>query len=678
MRVSFKKIVAGAAVIGSVATAAPFIGAGVASAATNNGTAVLSPSSGSGTDPFSLTLGACPGDNNAGYTWQTFMVPASVDLNTLTFTASGPSWTTGGTNPNPASSFKVPLFDLANNPLVDQAPALNSALVNFPGASFTPLPTSGGGAPPAGAYKIGVACTNSTPSPRTMQTYWSKVITLSAGNNWVAGAAVTSAPTVSAPGSGGSSNGNGQATVAWSAVTADPAVTSYKVYVNGTYTGTPVTGTSTTLNGLTNGTTYAVSVSAVNGVGEGPQSAAVNFTPALPNAPAVQNLTAADQSGSVKLNWAAYPGAQSVPAGSTLSGFTIDVTQSGTPVGSQIVINDPSATSYTYNAPAGAYSFTVKPTFTRTDGQTQGANGATVGGNALAGQLVQQVITASRPNGALVLTQVCGRYGDLPAENPGLGVGQAGVGFPATIPAATAVDNGVAPTRTPGDAALSDPLNIPTGQPADNQFSGYPYPDDANGLATPNYPTVCNVAMPAARLVDTGAENLGKGKFFATTARLNQVTVVDTRDTDPGWNIGASVTDFLAPGGKSFSGNQLGWTPVKTDDTQSFQDALNNTYDQQAFAGSPVLQNTKVLTGGASNLGLSGPAKTLIYANGRTPGTADQDPSTPGNQNGQLSGSNGSYTGGLGIAVADARLKLAIPVTAMSGNYTAILTISVI
>jgi hypothetical protein len=51
--------------------------------------------------------------------------------------------------------------------------------------------------------------------------------------------------------------------------------------------------------------------------------------------------------------------------------------------------------------------------------------------------------------------------------------------------------------------------------------------------------------------------------------------------------------------------------------------------------------------------------RTLLYAE---PGAG-----TPSNR-----------TGGRGVAVADARLKLALPVTALSGNYEATLTITAI
>ena len=95
----------------------------------------------------------------------------------------------------------------------------------------------------------------------------------------------------------------------------------------------------------------------------------------------------------------------------------------------------------------------------------------------------------------------------------------------------------------------------------------------------------------------TGDPAYGKGAFFAASGRLNQVTVVDTRDGDVGFNVAASVSDFTAAGNKSFSGNQLGWTPRVNRDTALFTDALGNTYNQTTAAGSPVAQNTQVSSG---------------------------------------------------------------------------------
>ena len=81
--------------------------------------------------------------------------------------------------------------------------------------------------------------------------------------------------------------GSGSVAVSWSAPASSSSITSYTVTpFAGTTAGTPVTvsgsppATSTTLNGLTNGTTYTFSVTATSAVGTGPASGASN--PATP------------------------------------------------------------------------------------------------------------------------------------------------------------------------------------------------------------------------------------------------------------------------------------------------------------------------------------------------------------------------------------------------------------
>jgi hypothetical protein len=183
-----------------------------------------------------------------------------------------------------------------------------------------------------------------------------------------------------------------------------------------------------------------------------------------------------------------------------------------------------------------------------------------------------------------------------------------------------------------------------------------PYPDD---LATVVYPTgdgadlaACTVHLGNAKLIKTGA---GKGQYFeASAATINEVTIVDTRDTDPGWNVNGSVSNFTTPslGGvapSTFSGNDLGWTPLAPIVTPPF-DGPDGHYEQHASAGAPVAP--------ATNTSLLAPRLMAT---------------SPGH--GTFAGQPG---GGLGIATVNAGLKVWIPIFAQHGTYTAVLTITAI
>ena len=106
--------------------------------------------------------------------------------------------------------------------------------------------------------------------------------------------------------------GNGQVTLSWTGVA---GATSYNVK-QGTASGGPYTTIASPTTpgavsgGLTNGTTYYYVVTAVNGLGEGPNSAEASATPtAVPPAPT--GLTATAEDGQVTLNWTPVAGTTS-------------------------------------------------------------------------------------------------------------------------------------------------------------------------------------------------------------------------------------------------------------------------------------------------------------------------------------------------------------------------------
>jgi len=177
MKSSKKKAIAGIASIILGATLLPLMFTSPASGATNNGTATLTQSSGTGATNFTINLGgsaSCPGDGNAGYRWQTFMIPAAADIDaTLTFGSSGPTAV--------GSEFRQPLFDVSGSPVVAKlpdiavAPATTGGISGIPNFNFQVFsPTN----IPNGAYNIGVACTLGAAGATQLKSYWSQQITI--------------------------------------------------------------------------------------------------------------------------------------------------------------------------------------------------------------------------------------------------------------------------------------------------------------------------------------------------------------------------------------------------------------------------------------------------------------------------------------------------------------------
>lgn len=623
MHLKLKQTLAGVATLAAAAGALPLLAASPAAAATNQGTLTLSPTSGTSAGTYNLAFPAgsstaCAGDSATnGYRVQGFVVPTSQDLNAMTFNSVGP---VGG----------QPLIDQFGNTFVNaQTDITTGNISQLPGIYTFQYNAPGDFAP--GTYYIGVACTQGTGAGMT-KSFWSKTITITQNTttggpaqiDWAQGA-VPGAPTINTV-----TTGDGTLTVAFTGPSAaDPAVSTYTLTATPQGGGTAIVQTGATspitLTGLTNGQAYDLSLTATNSVGTS-IAATGTGTPAPGVRDAVSNLSATPTIGGVDLTWVA-------PTDFTPTGYDLGI-DDGT--ATTTVTLAAGTTSYSATGlPAGVvHTFTVTPLYP----SPYVASPSSVTGTPLAAQVLVQDITVTRPVGALVLTQVCGAYGELASEG-------AQLGFPSGLPLAPAVNSstvaapsagGTAPTLTAG-GVTTDPV---AGQ--------YPYPTNPDGTANPTYPTHCGIDLGNAQFVRSGA---GAGQFYAADGRLNQVTVVDTRDADTGWNVVGQVSNFTAGPGKSFSGSQLGWVPVVTEDTGSFVDSLGNTYDQVATAGGAIAPNSAVAAGLSSN-------RTLIQANG----AATVAPSVT--------------NGGLGTAIADARLKLLIPVTAQAGTYTAVLTIS--
>jgi len=178
-------------------------------------------------------------------------------------------------------------------------------------------------------------------------------------------AEVSAAPvtTPGAPSGLTATAGNTQVSLSWKAPGLDggAAITGYRVYQGSGQTPVAsVTGTSATVPGLSNGTTYSFTVTAVNKAGEGPASGAASATPtAATTKPGPPNgLTASPGNGQVTLSWGA-PGSD---GGAAISGYEIyrgtsPGGESGTPVNASLI----AGTSYTVTGLANGttYYFTV-------------------------------------------------------------------------------------------------------------------------------------------------------------------------------------------------------------------------------------------------------------------------------------------------------------------------------
>jgi phage tail sheath protein FI len=149
-------------------------------------------------------------------------------------------------------------------------------------------------------------------------------------------------------------------TLSWSAA---PGATSYDVYEGTTPGGegaAPVqsglTGTTATITGLTNGTTYYFTIAAVNAIGTGPVSAETSATPEAPTAvpPAPAGVIATAGNAQVALTWTAAPTAASynVYQGTTPGGEGAVPVQSGIATTSATIAGLTNGTAYYFTIEA--------------------------------------------------------------------------------------------------------------------------------------------------------------------------------------------------------------------------------------------------------------------------------------------------------------------------------------
>jgi hypothetical protein len=175
--------------------------------------------------------------------------------------------------------------------------------------------------------------------------------------------------------------GNASASVSWTAPSGGAAPSSYEVtpYIGSTaqttktVSGSPLP-TSTTVAGLTAGSTYTFKVRGVNGGGNGPQSAASNAVTVLsaiaPSAPT--GVTAEPASGSARVSWTA----PSSDGGSAITGYTVTPYIGGAAQTAVPATPDKSSATVTGLTNGTAYTFRV--TATNAAGSTQSTASAAV------------------------------------------------------------------------------------------------------------------------------------------------------------------------------------------------------------------------------------------------------------------------------------------------------------
>jgi hypothetical protein len=205
--------------------------------------------------------------------------------------------------------------------------------------------------------------------------------------SYSASSSVTLAEAPGAPSGVQGTRGNGQATISWTAPSAnDEPITGYTVTAQpGGETCTTTSAVSCVVSDLSNGVSYAFTVTATNTMGTGGPSSAVDVTPAtVPGAPAISDVTAGDRQATV--SWTAP-----ADGGAAISGYTV----TAAPGGATCTTTTATSCTVTGLSDGVSYSFTVAAT----NGVGSSSPGASVGATPATVPGAPTGVTASGGNG---------------------------------------------------------------------------------------------------------------------------------------------------------------------------------------------------------------------------------------------------------------------------------------
>jgi hypothetical protein len=155
--------------------------------------------------------------------------------------------------------------------------------------------------------------------------------------------------------------------------------------------------------------------------------------------------------------------------------------------------------------------------------------------------------------------------------------------------------------------------------------------------------TTCSVSLGNASLVTSGANS---GKYFQANGAISEITIVDARDTDPGWTVTGQVSNFTSPTSNTIQAADLGWTPAAPVFSAPIT-SPDGSYNMN------VVQGAAVASGATATDTAGGLASPRVLGQG-----------TAGH--------------GYGLAKLNATLQLLIPVFVHSGTYTGTLTLTAV